>query len=50
MFLKTCDKVEKYVQLNSYDNCMHCYDVETLNLFDPEWQLINTKAMSRKKL
>ena len=27
------------------NNCVHRYNVEILNLFDPELQLINTKPM-----
>ena len=44
------DEVEKYVQLNSSDNCVHCYNVEILNTFDSELELINTKPMIRIKL
>ena len=29
---------------------MHCYNVEILNLFDPELQLINTKPVIKNKL
>ena len=29
---------------------MYCYNVEILNLFDPELQLINTKPMIKNKL
>ena len=36
---------EKNVQLNSADNCTHHYNVEILNIFDPELQMINTKSM-----
>ena len=50
IFLTTPDEVEKYVQSNSSDNCIHCYNVEILNLFDPELQLINTKPMIENKL
>ena len=51
MFLKTFDKVDKYVQSNTSDNCVHCYNVESLNLFDPELQLISsTKPTIKKKL
>ena len=51
MFLKTFDKVDKYVQSNTSDNCVHCYNVESLNLFDPELQLISsTKPAIKKKL
>ena len=37
-------------QLNSFDNCVHHYNVEILNLFDSELQLINTKPMIKNKL
>ena len=50
IFLATPDEVEKYVQSNSSDNCIHRYNVEILNLFDPELQLINTKPMIKSKL
>ena len=35
IFLITSDKIEKYVQLKSSDNCIHHYNVEILNIFDP---------------
>ena len=35
IFLITSDEIEKYVQLNSSDNCIHHYNVEILNIFDP---------------
>ena len=35
---------------NSYDKCIHHYNDEILNLFDPEIQLINTKAMIKNKI
>ena len=38
------------VQSNSSDNCVHHYNVEILNLFDPELQLINTKPVIKNKL
>ena len=50
IFLATPDEVEKYVQSNSSDICIHHYNVESLNLFDPELQLINTKSMIKNKL
>ena len=37
----TPDEVEKYVQSNSTNNCIHRYNVEILNIYDPELQLIN---------
>ena len=49
-FLTTPDEVEKYVQLNSSDNCIHHYNVEILNIFDPELQMINTKPMIKNRL
>ena len=39
IFLTTLDKLEKYAKMmhsNSSDNCVHCYNIEILNLFDPE--------------
>ena len=50
IFLTTLDEVEKYIQSNSCDNCVHHYNVEILNIFDPELQLINTKPMIKSKL
>ena len=47
-FLVTHDEVEEYVEIiqsNFSDNCMHHYNVEILNIFNPELQLINTKTM-----
>ena len=38
------------MQLNSSDNCVHCYNIEILNLFDTELSLINTKPMIKNKL
>ena len=31
IFVTTPDPAEKYVQLNSYENCMHRFNVEILN-------------------
>ena len=31
IFVTTPDAAEKYVQSNSYENCMHRYNVEILN-------------------
>ena len=50
IFLTTHDEVEKYMQSDSSDNCIHHYNVEILNLFDPELQLINTKPEIKNKL
>ena len=50
IFLTVADEVEKYVQLNSSDNCIHHNNVKILNLYDPELQLINTKPMIKNKL
>ena len=50
IFLTTPDEVEKYVESNYSDNCVHHYNVEILNLFDPELQLIKTKAVIKNKL
>ena len=50
IFLTTPDDVEKYLQSNSSDNYVHHYNVDILNLFDPELQLINTEPVIKKKL
>ena len=50
IFLTTPDEVEKYVQSNSSDNCVHHYTIEIVNLFDPEVQLVKTKPMIKNKL
>ena len=53
VFLTIPDEVEKYakmMQSNSSDNCVHRYNVDFFNLFDPELQLINTKPMIKNKL
>ena len=36
IFLTTPDKVEKYAQTNSSDNCIHCYIVEISDVFYPQ--------------
>ena len=41
IFVTTPNEVEKYpkmMQSNSSDNCIHCYNIQILNLFDPELQ------------
>ena len=38
------------MQPNSSDKCVHCYKIEVLNLFDPEFQLINAKPIIKNKL
>ena len=50
IFLTTPDEVEKYVQSISSDNCIQCYNVEILNLFDLELQLINIKPVIKNRL
>ena len=50
IFLTTPEEVEKYIYSNSSDKCMHYYNADILNLFDPELQLINIKPMIKKKL
>ena len=50
IFLTTTDEEEKYVQSNSSNKCVHHYNVEILNLFDPELELINTKPAIKNKL
>ena len=46
IFLPTPDEVK----LNSSNNCIHRYNVEILNLFDAELQLINAKPVIENKL
>ena len=53
IFLTTLDEVEKYtkiMQSNSSDKYLHRYNIEILNLFHPELQLINTKPMIKNRL
>ena len=53
IFLTTPDEVEKYAKMmhtNSSNNCVHCYNIEILNHFDPELQLINTNPWWKNKL
>ena len=50
IFLTNLDEVENHMQLNSCDNSIHHYNVEILNIFDPELKLINTKSMIKKKI
>ena len=50
IFLTTPDEVEKYEQSNSSDSYIHSYNVDILNLFDPELQLINTKPIIKDQL
>ena len=52
IFLTTPDEVEKHAKLmqsNSFDKCVHRYNIMILNLLDPELQLINTKTMIKNK-
>ena len=42
------DEVEKYVQSSYSNNCIHRYNVEILNIFDLELQLINSKQTIKK--
>ena len=51
-FLTTLDEVEKYVEIlrsNSSDHLIYRSNLEILNIFDPELQLINTKPMIKNK-
>ena len=53
VFVATPDEVEIYtkmMQSNCSDNCVHRYNIEILNLFDPDLQLINTKTMIKNRL
>ena len=50
IFLRTPYEVEKYVESIFSDNCVHHYNVDILNLFHPELQVINSKPMVNNKL
>ena len=51
IFLTTPVEVNKYVQSNSDDNCIHHYNVEILNFFfDADLQLFNTKPVTKNQL
>ena len=53
ILLATPNEAEKYakmMQSNSWDKYAYHYNIEILNLFDSELQLINTKAMIKSKL
>ena len=53
IILTTPDEVETYIDImhsNSSDQCVHRYNNEILNLFDPELQLVNTKPTVKNKL
>ena len=50
IFLTTHNEVEKYLHSNYSDNCIHLCNVEILNIFDLELQLINTKPVIKNKL
>ena len=43
-------KVAQIIQSNSSKNCVNCYNIEILNLFDSELQLINATPMIKSKL
>ena len=42
-------ETEIMMQGSSSDNCLCVYNIKTLNLSDPELQLINTKLSIAKK-
>ena len=50
IFITTPDDIDKNVQSNSSDNCIHGYDSQILNIFHPELQMINTTPMIKNKL
>ena len=50
IFLTTPDDVKESEQSNSSDNYVFYYDVEILNLFYPELQLINAKPVIKNEL
>ena len=53
IFLTKPDEVEQYakiMQSNFSDKYVHHYNINILNLFDPELELINCKAVVKNKL
>ena len=38
------------IQSGSSDDCVRHYNIKILNLFDPEFQLINSKSKTKNKL
>ena len=50
VFLTSPDEVEKYVHISFSDNCIFHYNVQILNIFDLELQLISTKLMIKNNL
>ena len=42
--------MKKYLQSNSSENWIHHYNVKILNIFNPELQRINTKAIIKNIL
>ena len=50
IFIATPDQVENYVKPNSSNNCIHHYNVDNLNLSDPELQLIYTKPVIKGQI
>ena len=50
VFLTSPDEVEKYVHIIFSDNCIFHYNVQILNIFDLELQLISTKLMIKNNL
>ena len=48
IFLRTHEEVEKHVESTYSNNFVHHYNVEILNLFDPELQLINIKPVIKR--
>ena len=51
--MKKKNEVEKYVKMIqsiSSDDYVHRYNIEILNLFDPELQLFNSKPIIKSKL
>ena len=49
LFLTTPDEWGKTVQSNFYDYCINHCNVEVLNLFDPDLQLMNIKPVIKNK-
>ena len=57
---KLCSKINEqnprkvveslYIFLTTPDNCVHHHNIEILNLFDPELQVVNTWTYYKKQI
>ena len=48
--IEKMEEIKTVMQSSSSDDCVSHYNIEILNLFDPELQLSNTKSIIKNKL